>query len=161
LCVLSSDIDYRVREKAAEALTGSVRSLVFQGYAAQAREGTAGLSPELRPVLRAELREFVLLNNSEYTPGAAEEKSQRATIVYEWIEELKSNNIHDRLVEDVGAESWDYHLEQKEWESRTRDLATHLLQHTEELDRELPWLNSSKARSSFEFGTQLGRWMNR
>ncbi len=103
------------------------------------------------------MREFLLLNNSEHSPHSEEEKKQRAQFVDEWVKELAPTVIHDRLVEEVGPDSWDHHLEQTDWEGRIRELASHLLQHDDEFDQELPWLNSDKARSSVEFGLQLGR----
>jgi hypothetical protein len=154
---LSCDADEAVRDKASGALIRSIRRLVFRGFTQQAKEGAGKLPPHVRPVLRAELREFVLLNNSEHSPHSEEEKKQRAQFVDEWVKELASTDLHDRLVEDVGPDSWDHHLEQTEWEGRIRELASHLLQQEEDFDRELPWLNSDKARSSVEFGVQLGR----
>ena len=50
-----------------------------------------------------------------------------------------------------------YHLEQTDWEGRIRELASHLLQHEDNFDQELPWVSSDKARSSVDFGVQLGR----
>jgi len=157
LNLLSSDVDEVVREKATTALISSVRSLVFRGFAQQAREGAGTLPAHVRPVLRAELREFMLLNNSEHSPHSEEEKKQRADSVTEWIAELASTSVHDRLIEDVGTESWDHHLEQEAWDGRIRELAAHLLHHLADFEQELAWLNSDKARSSVEFGVQLGR----
>jgi hypothetical protein len=56
-----------------------------------------------------------------------------------------------------GSDSWDHHLEQADWEGRIRDLASYLVQHEDTFDQELPWLSGGKARSSVEFGVQLGR----
>lgn len=154
---LSCDADEAVRDKAAGALIRCIRSLVFRGFTEQAKEGAGKLPLHVRPVLRAELREFLLLNNSEHSPHSEEEKKQRAQFVDEWVKELASTNIHDRLVEEVGPDSWDHHLEQREWEGRIRELASRLLQHVDDFDQELPWLNSDKARSSVEFGVQLGQ----
>ena len=97
------------------------------------------------------------MNNSEHSPHSADEKKQRAEFLGVWIAELASTDIHDRLVEEVGPESWSRHLEQAEWESRISELAAHLLQNENDFEQELPWLNSDKARSAFEFGVQLGR----
>ena len=67
------------------------------------------------------------------------------------------HDLHDRLVEDVGSNSWEHHLEQEAWEGRIRELAAHFLHHPADFEQELSWLNSDKARSSVEFGAQLGR----
>jgi hypothetical protein len=157
LRILSSDSNDTVREKATEELIQSIRSLVFRGFLQQAKEGAGDLPSHVRPVLRAELREFLLLNNSEHSPHSEEEKKRRAQFVDEWVNELVSTDIHDRLIEDVGPDSWDHHLEQAEWEGRIRGLASYLMQNDNEFTKELPWLNSAKARSSAEFGIQLGR----
>ncbi len=157
LNTLSSDPDDAVREKATTAFVGCIRDLVFRGFTQQAKEGAGDLPLHVRPILRAELREFLLLNNSEHSPHSEEEKKQRAQFVDGWVKELASTDIHDRLVEDIGTDSWEHHLEQTEWEQRLSELAAHLFQHKDEFDTELPWLNSTKARSSFDFGLQLGR----
>jgi len=157
LNALSCDADEAVRDKATGALIQSIRSLVFRGFTEQAKEGAGKLPSHVRPVLRAELREFVLLNNSEHSPHSEEEKKQRAKFVDEWVKELASTGLHDRLVEEVGPDSWDHNLEQTDWEGRVRELASDLLQHEDSFDQELPWLSSDKARSSVEFGVQLGR----
>jgi hypothetical protein len=154
---LSSDPDDAVREKATTTLVGCIRGLVFRGFTQQAKEGAGSLPPHLRPILRAELREFVLLNNSEHSPHSEEEKKQRAQFVDEWVRELASTDLHDRLVEEIGPDAWEHHLEQTEWEHRIAELASHLLQHEDDFERELPWLNSDKARSSVELGLRLGR----
>ena len=78
-------------------------------------------------------------------------------MVDEWVKELASTDLHDRLIEEVGPASWDHYLERAEWESRIREIASQLLQHESNFDQELTWLNSDKARSSVEFGIQLGR----
>jgi hypothetical protein len=154
---LSCDADLAVRDKATAALIRSIRSLVFRGFTEQAKEGAGILPSRVRPVLRAGLREFLLLNNSEHSPHSGEEKKQRAQFVDEWVKELAPADLHDRLVEEVGPNSWDHHLEQTEWEGRIREIASQLLQHEDNFDQELPWLNSDKARSAVEFGVQLGR----
>ncbi len=154
---LSCDADEAVRDKATGALIRSIRSLVFRGFTDQAKEGAGILPPHVRPVLRAELREFLLLNNSGHSPHSEEEKKQRAQFVDDWIKELEPTDLHDRLVEEIGPDSWEHHLEQTDWEGRIRELASLLLQHEDNFDQELPWLSGDKARSSVELGVQLGR----
>ena len=157
LNTLSRDADETVRDKATGALIRSIRNLAFRGLTEQTKVGAGELPPHVRPILRAELREFLLLNNSEHSPHSEEEKKQRALFVDEWVKELAPTDLHDRLVEEVGPNSWDHHLEQTDWEGRIRELASHLLRDEDKFDQELPWLNSDKARSSVEFGVQLGR----
>lgn len=157
LNLLSQDEDEAVREKATASFISSIRSLVFRGMTAQAREGAGKLPDHVRPILRAELREFVLLNTSEHSPHSEEEKERRTESVEKWIIELASEDLHDRLIEDVGTESWDHHLEEEAWDQRIRELAIQLLKCPLEFEQELPWLCSDKARSSLQFGAQLGR----
>ncbi len=157
LSPLSSDEDETVSERATTVLISSIRSLVFRGFTLQAKEGAGNLPAHVRPLLRAELRELMLLNNSGHSPHSPEEKQQRADFVAEWVAELASTDLHDRLVEDVGSNSWEHHLEQEAWESRTQELAAHLLNHPADFEKELSWLSSDKARSSVELGGQLGR----
>jgi hypothetical protein len=160
LNVLSTDEDGVVREKATAIFISSIRSMVFHGLTQQAKEGAGDLPSHVRPVLRAELNEFILLNNSEHSPHSAEEKKQRTDSVTEWVAALASVNLHDHLVEDVGTNSWEHHLEQEAWEGRIRELATHLLQNQADFEQELSWLSSDKARSSVELGAQIGRLDN-
>jgi len=157
LNALSWDADEAVRDKATQALIRSIRGLVFRGLTEQAKEGAGKLPSHVRPVLRAELREFALLNNSEHSPHSEGEKKQRARFVDDWAKELASDDTHDRLVEDVGPDSWSHYIEQTQWESRLAQLASHLISHNDDFDKELPWLSSGKAKSSVEFGAQLGR----
>ena len=149
LNVLSTDANDSVREKATATFIRCIRSLVFRGFTQQAKEGAGDLPAHVRPILRAELR--------EHSPHSEEEKRQRAQFVEGWIKELASTDIHDRLVEEVGPDSWEHHLEQTEWEQRIAKLASHLLQQEDIFDKELPWLSNDKARSSVDFGAQLGR----
>jgi len=131
--------------------------MVFNGYTEQAKQGVGDLPVHLRPVLRSELREYLNLNNSEHSPHSTEEKEKRAAFLEAWIDELASPDIHDRLIEEVGPESWSRHLEQANWEARMNELAAHLLEHENDFENELPWLSSERARSAYEFGVQLGR----
>lgn len=157
LCGLSADDEEPIRGMATQALIKSIRSLVFHGFTDAIKAGAGSIPQHVRPVLRAELREFLLLNNSEHSPHSAEERKKRAQFLEEWIKELTSTNLHDRIVEEVGRDYWDHHLEQEEWEKRLANLALHLLQHDDDFNRELQWLNSEKARSSVQLGVQLGR----
>jgi len=156
LSSLASDDDETVREKATHALIKSIRSLVFHGFTTPVREGAGNVPHHVRPILRAQLREFALLNNSEYSPHSEQEKKQRAEFVEEWVRALASGDIHDCLVEEISQDSWAHQIEEKEWEDRIRELAFHLLQREDEFEQELAWLSSEKARSSAEFGIQLG-----
>jgi hypothetical protein len=137
-------------------LIQSIRSLVFQGFGNPIKEGAGNLPRHVRPILRAELREFLLLNNSEHSPHTEEEKKQRAEFVEQWLRELASPETHDRLVEELGQDPWEHSIEETAWEDRIRELAAHLLRHEEEFDQELAWLSSEEAKSSAEFGIQLG-----
>jgi hypothetical protein len=158
LVTLCEDPVAKVREKAIKTLVSSVRSLIFRGILGPAKEGAEGIPSDIRPILRAELREFLLLNNSEHSPQSAEEKEQRSRFVSKWIEELATDDLHSLLVEEIGPDAWDHHLEQEAWEKRIRDLAMRLLESDEEFRKELPWLDSPQAKSIVEFGTVMGRF---
>lgn len=153
---LSSDQDETVGKEATRSLIQSIRSLVFQGFGDPVKEGAGNLPRHVRPILRAELREFLLLNNSEHSPHTEQEKKQRAEFVEQWLRELASPETHDRLVEELGQDSWEHSIEETAWTDRIRELAAHLLRHEEEFDLELAWLSSEEAKSSLEFGSQLG-----
>jgi hypothetical protein len=158
LARLSNDAESKVKEKAIQTLVSSVRSLIFRGILGPAKEGAASMPSEVRPILRAELREFLLLNNSEHSPHSDEEKAQRSRFVSQWIEELAPDNLHDQLVEEIGPDEWEHHLEQAAWEARIRGLALRLLENDKDFVEELPWLNGPKAKSVVEFGIVLGRF---
>lgn len=155
---LCEDAAAKVREKAIKTLVSSVRSLIFRGILGPAKEGAESIPSDVRPILRAELREFLLLNNSEHSTHSAEDKDQRSRFVTQWIEELATDDLHSLLVEEIGPDAWDHHLEQSAWEDRIRDLALRLLENDGEFARELPWLNSPQAKSIVEFGTVIGRF---
>ena len=70
-----------VKGPAIKTLVSSVRSLIFRGILGPAKEGAEGIPSDIRPILRAELREFLLLNNSEHSPHSAEDKEQRSSFV--------------------------------------------------------------------------------
>jgi hypothetical protein len=156
LKALCDDADLAVREKAGDVLVRSIRSLVFRGHTDHLRDSAGVLSGYVRPLLRAELRKFLLLNNSEHSPHGEDEKKRRAVFAEAWIKDLASDNVHDQLVEDVGSNAWDHHLEQVAWEFRLREIATILVNDRTAFGAELPWLNSEHARSTVEFGTELG-----
>ena len=153
---LSSDQDETIRKEATRSLVQSICSLVFQGFGDPVKEGAGNLPRHVRPILRAELREFLLLNNSEHSPHTEEEKKQRTEFVEQWLRELASPETHDRLVEELGQDSWEHSIEETAWTDRIRELAAHLLRYEEEFDLELAWLSGEEAKSSVEFGIQLG-----
>ena len=158
LSELCGDPNDEVRSKAVPTLVSSVRSLIFRGILGPAKEGAAAMPEHVRPVLRADLREFLLLNNSEHSPHSEEEKGQRAHFVEAWIEELAPSSLHDQIVEEIGPDSWDHHLEQGEWEARIRRLALRLVNSPDEFKQELPWLSSPSAKSAVEFGIDIGKF---
>ena len=155
LSALSLNPDGGVRERAADALIQCIRRLASRGLTKEVREGAGNIPAHVRPVLRAELRELALL--TKHNQSSEKEQETETQSIDDWIQELSSADLHDRLVEEVGPDSWDHHLEQVEWEGRTAELAAYLLQHQRDFEEELSWLNSDKARSSAEFGAQVGR----
>jgi hypothetical protein len=158
LATLSSDAETDIRDKAARILVSSVRSLIFRGILGPAKEGASAMPEAVRPVLRAELREFLLLINSEHSQHSDEDKRRISEFVENWVAELAPSTLHDELVEELGPDSWEHNLEQAEWDARIRRLALRLVRDDEEFRTELPWLTSPAAKSAVEFGTQIGRF---
>src|SRR3984885_10150474 len=127
LSQLCNDAIENVQKRAVKTLVSTARSLIFRGILGPAKEGSAAMQESVRPVLRAELREFLLLNNSEHSSHTGEEKAQRSRFVEKWIEELAPLTLHDQVVEEIGPESWDHHLEKPEWKEQVRRIALRLV----------------------------------
>jgi len=79
--------------------------------------------------------------------------------VREWYARLVPGTLHGRLVSVVGHEPWqrELGLDPAAWQRAIAELAVDFLRAPAELDRELPWLASSEARSSFQLGQALAR----
>jgi hypothetical protein len=158
LHTLCSDMDEAVRKEAASRYIQSIRHALFRNILKPTKEGAGVVPDSVRPMLRAELRELLLLNThtdeGEEQPVPDDEKT---AFIREWIEELGSRSLHDELVEDVGPASWSHHLEQSAWDERVRALAKRLLEEEGALNSALPWLNSDEAGSAVDLGVAVGR----
>lgn len=153
-----SDIDEEVRTKAASAFVASVRYSVSRGILEPTKAGAGTVPKHLRPVLRAELRELLLLGPSPLRNETEEQKARKSLFIEEWIAELASTDLHDQLVEDVGPSIWSHYAEQEAWGERVASLAKRLHSEHDALIKELPWLNSKDAGSAAELGVQVGRF---
>jgi hypothetical protein len=160
LSQLCADEDADIREKAVTAFVGSIRHALFKNIKEPAKEGAGVVPANVRPVLRAELRELVLLNQnytSEEGEGGEEVRKEKIAFIEAWIEELTSVELHDQLVEEIGPASWSHHLEQADWETRLNHLADRILTEEGALQAELGWLNSAAAGSAVDLGVRIGR----
>jgi hypothetical protein len=154
---LCADDDADVRMQAAKAFVGSVRYAVSSGILEATKAGAGVVPKQIRPVLRSELRELLLLGPSPSRDETEEQKSRKTLFIEGWIVELAPTDLHDQLVEDVGSDTWSHNLEQEAWEERIAALAKRLFDEPDALSHELPWLNSKDASSAAELGLQVGR----
>lgn len=151
-----NDADEEVRTQAATALVASVRYCLSRGILEQTKAGAGVVPRRLRPVLRSELRELLLLGPSPVSGETGEQGSRKSIFIEEWIDELAPTDLHDRLVEDVGSNNLSHHLEEEAWGRRIADIAKSLVNEAGALNKELPWLNSKDAGSAAELGVQVG-----
>lgn len=155
---LCSDTDEVVRKEAASRYIQSIRHALFRNILEPTKEGAGVVPDSVRPMLRAELRELLLLN--AHTEDGEEQNipdDEKTAFIREWIEELGSRSLRDELVEDIGPASWSHHLEQSAWDERVRALAKRLLEEEGALNSALPWLNSDEAGSAVDLGVAMGR----
>ncbi len=158
LHALCSDTDEAVRKEATSQYIQSIRHALFRNILNPTKEGAGTVPDSIRPVLRGELRELLLLNtHSEEGEEKSVHDDEKTAFIREWIEELGSRSLKDQLVEDVGSESWSHHLEQSAWEERIRSLAERLLGEEGALASVLQWLNGSEAGSAVDLGVAVGR----
>lgn len=158
LHTLCSDAEEAVRKEATSQYIQSIRNALFRNILKPTKEG-AGIVPDsVRPILRGELRELLLLNaHGEQGQEQPVEDHEKTSFIREWIEDLGSRSLKDQLVEDVGSESWSHYLEESAWQERIRALAKRLLAEEGALTSALPWLNSSEAGSAVDLGVAVGR----
>jgi hypothetical protein len=154
---LSLDKDTAVRTRATTAFIQSIRNAMFHGILEPTKKGAGEIPKHVRPILRSELREFLLLSTSQFGTDTDTEKGRKAPFIETWIAELASSDLHDQLVEEVGPDTWSHYIEQAAWERRVNNLAERLIHEHGALSSELPWLNSRDAGSSFDLGVKIGR----
>lgn len=79
--------------------------------------------------------------------------------VRSWLAELRSTDLHGRLLTTVGVDSWHHSMveEEDQWKASLRELAAELCSVPDALQREIGWLCSRAAKSSAWLGDELGR----
>jgi hypothetical protein len=157
LSKLCLDADEGVKAKAATALVASIRYALSRGILEPAKVGAGEISKDLKPVLRSELRELLLLTTSEYSRDSEEEASRRVSFIETWLAELAPDDLHSQLIEEIGPDEWSHYLEQESWEGRVAKLAERLVGEPNSLEGELSWLNTRKAGSAVQLGLCVGR----
>ncbi len=157
LRMLSGDGNKNVREKAISAYVEGIRHALFRNILEPAKEGAGDVPEAIRPVLRARLRELVLLHENGHTKNDGVDQAKKMAFIRQWIEELPPSCLHDQLVEDVGTTTWSHHMEEDSWSKRLDGFAERLLNDEDAFDRELPWINSPAATSAADLGIRIGR----
>ncbi|MGP0067421.1 MAG: hypothetical protein ACLQGP_27975 [Isosphaeraceae bacterium] len=78
--------------------------------------------------------------------------------VREWYHALVPQDLHGRLVGLIGQDHWHQQLQgdRDAWQQAVAALAAEILASPPALSRELPWLCSPEARSTFHLGQALG-----
>jgi hypothetical protein len=147
-----------VPEVAAGAVDILVKDLAYfaqQGWVDQLRGllGDSFLDEGARARLVSQLRMY--LSVAEKFPERTPNEEYRKRLM-NWVSELEPQTLHGRLIEVVGTRAWDYHGKESEWEARLTGLALEITDR-HELEKELDWLTSKQALSSFEFGFALGK----
>jgi hypothetical protein len=153
---LIADENEAVSVKAAKAFVDSIRHALFRNILEPAKEGAGDIPGAVRPVLRSELRELVLLHEKGYANDGSDQEKKMA-FIRAWIDELAPTQLHDQMVEDIGTTAWSHHLEETQWTARLDVLAQRLLDEEGALDRELAWINSRAAGSAVDLGIRIGR----
>ena len=154
---LIADEDAAVSAKAGNAFVESIRHALFRNILEPAKDGAGDIPEAVRPVLRAKLRELVLLHENGHTQDDGSDKEKKIVFIRAWVDELAPTRLHDQLVEDVGAASLSHHLEETQWSERLDALARRLLDEDGALESELAWINSSVTGSAVDLGIRIGR----
>jgi hypothetical protein len=142
-------------QKAKDAFLRDIEFLARQGWIDQLRPLVAdsSLEEDDRARLVSKLKSFAAWGKH---PQGIKISDEYARKINDWIAELEPRSLHARLIEIVGARSWDNYGRENEWQSALGDLAVELLRERSAFDSELDWLTSPEATSSFEFGYALG-----
>ena len=142
-------------EKAKDSFLQNLESLTRQGWVDILRPlvGNSSLDENDRARLLSRLKSIATWGKH---PQGTKLSDEYARKLNDWIAELQPRSLHARLIELVGTRSWDQYGREEEWEKALRALAEEMLSDKEVLIRELDWLTSPEANSSFNFGHALG-----
>jgi hypothetical protein len=148
------DSDSGVCDVAKQALLSATSHLLWAGHVDPVREALEGkLSKDMRPRLAALVRESYSRANS---PDIRNQSGQSRMALEKWLTSLKSETLHERLIENIAAQPWSHHFEEQDWRNRVADLARELFDDSQALATELPWLNSNEAKAAVDLGHYLG-----
>ena len=148
------DPNAEVSNTAKQALLDGASHLLWGGLVDPVRETLEGRLPDdLRPRLAALVRESYARAISQNAPAGNPETTKA---LENWLTSLKSDTLHERLIENVAVEPWSHHFEEEQWRNRIAELARDLFEDAQALTRELPWLGSNEAKAAAEIGHYLG-----
>ena len=110
---------------------------------------------DTRLTLDSAIMDFIYFDTERFEKAAQKEYLEQ---VAKWKDSLKPTDFHGKMADLVGKDAWDYSIQGKEevWEKNLQDVARDLLKDPPLFDAELLWLTSSRAKSAFYFGRQLG-----
>lgn len=142
-------------QMAKDSLLQDIEILARRGWVDQLKPivGSSGLDENDRARLVSKLKSFAAWGKH---PEGIKINEEYARKIADWISELEPRSLHARLIEFVGAPSWDHYGRENEWQSALGNLAAELFLERANFDGELEWLTSPEAKSSFEFGHAIG-----
>jgi hypothetical protein len=145
-----------IASRSRDILLRDIAFFARQGWVDQLRGllATSPLNEDDRARLVSQLKTYVALAGKP-ADGKVNEEYKKKLI--EWILELEPHSLHSRLIEIVGVRSWDHYGRESEWEAELLKLAGELRASEQLLEKELVWLTSSEALSSFELGFAFGK----
>ena len=148
------DPNAEVSNTAKQALLDGASHLLWGGLVDPVRETLEGRLPDdLRPRLAALVRESYARAISQNAPAGNPETTKA---LENWLTSLKSDTLHERLIENVAVEPWSHHFEEEQWRNRIAELARDLFEDAQALTRELPWLGSNEAKAAADIRHYLG-----
>ncbi len=106
------------------------------------------------PKLLQEIDEFVEIFCEEGSRRVSESVEQELRA---WRERMVPDSLHGKLVALIGEEPWRrWNRKENDADPEIEQVAQPLLSSEPEFERELPWLLSEEAKSSFALGVALG-----
>lgn len=146
----------RLREKAQSIALHYTGWLIHNRYLRELKAIFADgiLSEQIRPQVVRALERFLHLAKPESSSLSVQDREE----VHQWLEYLRPQKLHDRLITAVGIDAWEHSFTQDEtqWFRELRTLAEQFCTQPELLKQEIEWLCSENARSAVVFGQELG-----
>jgi hypothetical protein len=154
---LIGDEDPTVSAKASTAFVEGIRHALFRNILEPAKEGAGDIPEAVRPLLRAKLRELLVLHANGHTRDDGSDQEKKMAFIRAWVNELAPTRLHDQMVEELGASSLSHYLEETQWNERLDALTRKLLNEDGALESEIAWINSPAAASAVDLGVRIGR----